>query len=187
VKYDTLNKLESITLKWSHDRGILTNGKAATQGLKLTSEAGELVNNINIGGDVKDDIGDNLVVLTNLANLKGTSLAECGLNELMMYDNEPNEREVVLGYFVNLGNLCDNIGKSKDIKKDIFMYLQSLQQIAFYYEVNLVECWNIAYDDIKDRQGFLNEHGNFIKSTDDNYKQLLMEFEESLKDAEEHN
>lgn len=112
--FNTLDDLELATLQWSHDRGITINGKDTTQGLKLVSEVGELCDNLAKGADVKDDIGDCLVVLTNLAKLRGTSL---------------------------------------------------------------VECWNVAYEDIKDRKGFLNEHGNFIKSTDPKYNQLLMEFE----------
>ena len=104
----TLDKYEELTLQWSSDRGITINGKAETQTLKLMSEAGELCDNIAKGKDIKDDIGDCLVVLTNIAKLKGTTLAEC---------------------------------------------------------------WEVAYNDIKDRKGFLNANGTFIKSTDNNYKQ----------------
>lgn len=109
-----LIEVESKIVKWSHDRGILTNGNAITQCLKLMSELGELADNLAKGKDTKDDIGDCFVVLTNIARLEGTTL---------------------------------------------------------------VECANIAYVDIKDREGFLNANGNFVKSTDPAYKQLLMEFE----------
>lgn len=112
----TLNELQAKTLQWSGDRGILANGKITTQALKLGSEMGELMDNAAKDDleAIKDDIGDCLVVLTNLANLAGTTLEEC---------------------------------------------------------------WEVAYNDIKDRKGFLNANGNFIKSTDKNYKQLLMDFE----------
>lgn len=113
MKYN-LEELHDATVKWSYDRGILTNGKATTQALKLISEVGELADNVIKGNSIKDDIGDCLVVLTNLAKLTNT---------------------------------------------------------------DIVECWNIAYDDIKDRKGFLNAEGTFIKSTDENYEQLKMEFE----------
>ena len=111
----SLIEVEEAIVQWSSDRGILTNGKSITQALKLGSEFGELCDNLAKGRDVRDDIGDMFVVLTNIARLEGT---------------------------------------------------------------NLQECANIAYNDIKDRKGFLNAHGNFIKSTDENYKQLLMNFEE---------
>lgn len=105
-----LIELNEKILKWSDERGILTNGKLSTQALKLVSEVGELCDNVGKSKDIKDDIGDCLVVLTNLAALSGTTLEECG---------------------------------------------------------------NVAYNDIKDRQGFLNANGNFIKSTDAAYTQLL--------------
>lgn len=98
-----LNTLRDLTLAWSSDRGLLKNGKTITQALKLVSEVGELCDNVGKGRSIKDDIGDCLVVLTNLA------------------------------------------------------YLENL---------TLEECWEFAYEEIKDRKGYLNEHGNFIKEGD---------------------
>jgi NTP pyrophosphatase (non-canonical NTP hydrolase) len=112
MKYD-LNTLEEKIVQWSDERGILKNGKSVTQCLKLMSELGELADNLAKGNNCEDDIGDCLVVLTNIARLEGTTLVKCG---------------------------------------------------------------NKAYEDIKDRKGFLNANGNFIKSTDKNYEKLYAEF-----------
>lgn len=96
------DELQQMTEAWSHARGILTNGKAETQFLKLTEELGELAAAMarQQDAEAKDAIGDIIVVLTNLSRLLGT-------------------------------------------------------------DVNT--CWNLAYDEIKDRKGYLNELGNFIK------------------------
>ena len=99
----TLGELDTLTKQWSENRGILTNGKASTQCLKLVSEVGELADNIAKGRDVRDDIGDCLVVLCNLSYLSDTTLQEC---------------------------------------------------------------WNLAYNEIKDRKGYLNANGTFIKEGD---------------------
>jgi len=112
VKQYTLEELNQLTWQWSEDRGINANGKLTTQALKLVSEVGELADNVAKGKDIKDDIGDCMVVLTNLATLHGVTVAEC---------------------------------------------------------------WSHAYNDIKDRKGFLNKQGNFIKSTDEAYEKLLAE------------
>ena len=74
-----LDELQEKTLQWSGVRGILANSKITTQALKLGSEAGELMDNAAKGNleAIKDDIGDCLVVLTNLANLAGATLEEC--------------------------------------------------------------------------------------------------------------
>jgi len=100
----TLTKYEELTIQWAKDRRIIPNATSATQTLKLVSEVGELADNINKGRDVKDDIGDCLVCLTNIAALEGT---------------------------------------------------------------NLTECWAKAYNDIKDRTGYMTPEGCFIKDGDD--------------------
>lgn len=95
--------LEEKILQWAHARGILTNSSPQIQGLKLVSEIGELCDNLAKGRDIRDDIGDAIVVLTIIANMKGTTLEEC---------------------------------------------------------------MEVAYNDIKDRKGYLNSDGIFIKETD---------------------
>jgi hypothetical protein len=68
--------IEKCTL-WSEDKLIFKNGRRETQFLKLMEEMGELASNIAKGRDVRDDIGDCLVVLNNLAVMSGTTLEEC--------------------------------------------------------------------------------------------------------------
>lgn len=100
---ENLTTLRDLTLHWADERGILKQGKVTTQALKLVSEVGELCDNVGKGRSIKDDIGDCLVVLTNLAALSNLTLEQC---------------------------------------------------------------WAHAYNEIKDRKGYLNEHGNFIKEGD---------------------
>jgi NTP pyrophosphatase (non-canonical NTP hydrolase) len=72
-----IDKLISECTAWSEARLILKNGKRETQYLKLMEEMGELASSIAKGRDVRDDIGDCLVVLNNLAVMSGTTLEEC--------------------------------------------------------------------------------------------------------------
>lgn len=72
-----MNRLIKLCSEWSETRGILKHSSVQAQGLKLVSEIGELSDNIAKGRDVKDDIGDCLVVLNNLALMHETTLAEC--------------------------------------------------------------------------------------------------------------
>ena len=76
VKLFTLDELRDKTLQWSEDRGILKNGKVTTQALKMVSETGEMCDNIAKGRSIIDDVGDQLVVLTNIAALAGFTLEE---------------------------------------------------------------------------------------------------------------
>jgi len=72
-----IEKLIADCTQWSEDRLIFKNGRRETQYLKLAEEMGELASSIAKGRDVRDDIGDCLVVLNNLAVMSGTTLEEC--------------------------------------------------------------------------------------------------------------
>jgi NTP pyrophosphatase (non-canonical NTP hydrolase) len=64
---------------WGAMRGLHspTSENAKAQLVKLVEEVGELAGDIARGRDVKDSIGDCLVVLTQLAAVYSTSLQEC--------------------------------------------------------------------------------------------------------------
>ena len=99
-----LNILEELVLQWSHDKGIIKNSSAMSQTLKAVSEIGELADNVNKGRDCRDDIGDVIVCLINIAGINGYTLGEC---------------------------------------------------------------LEIAYNNIKDRKGYMNKNGVFIKEGDE--------------------
>lgn len=75
-----------------------------------------------------------------------------------------------------MGELADNIAKGKDCRDDIGDCFVVLVNIARLVGSDITECAEIAYNDIKDRKGFLNEAGTFIKSTDANYEKLYQKF-----------
>ena len=64
---------------WATEKGIYKSGDARTQYLKLMEEAGELSEAIlkNDEPEVIDAIGDMVVVLTNLAKLRGHNIEDC--------------------------------------------------------------------------------------------------------------
>ena len=64
---------------WANERGLYDGGDPKTQALKLVEEVGETCRAI-LKKDTKeiiDGIGDCVVVLTNLAELSGTSIEKC--------------------------------------------------------------------------------------------------------------
>jgi NTP pyrophosphatase (non-canonical NTP hydrolase) len=64
---------------WATDKGIYDSGDSKTQYVKLMEEAGELAQAIlkKDKPEVKDAIGDMIVVLTNLAHLEGFTVEDC--------------------------------------------------------------------------------------------------------------
>ena len=65
--------------QWAQERGIYDKGNSHTQYVKLMEEAGELAQALlnKDSYEVKDAIGDMVVVLTNLAVLEGMQIENC--------------------------------------------------------------------------------------------------------------
>jgi NTP pyrophosphatase (non-canonical NTP hydrolase) len=64
---------------WGVQKGIIGNGDPKTQLVKLVEETGELAKALlkNDEPEVIDAIGDIVVVLTNLAAIKGYNIEDC--------------------------------------------------------------------------------------------------------------
>jgi phosphoribosyl-ATP pyrophosphohydrolase len=64
---------------WANNKGILSSGNTQTQYIKLMEEAGELAEGLlkKDKPEIKDAIGDMIVVLTNLAALEGMDIEDC--------------------------------------------------------------------------------------------------------------
>ena len=65
--------------EWAEAKGIYANGDSKTQYIKLLEEAGELAQALlkRDEPEIKDAIGDMVVVLTNLAKLEDLNIEDC--------------------------------------------------------------------------------------------------------------
>ena len=72
-----IETLLSLIKAWHRDRGLIDNSTDLAQFAKLIQEVGELSDNICKGKDIKDDIGDIMVVLINIAERNGVTILEC--------------------------------------------------------------------------------------------------------------
>ena len=74
----SFNRFELIR-KWATERGIYDKGNSHTQYVKLMEEAGELAQALlnKDSYEIKDAIGDMVVVLTNLSHLQGFEIEDC--------------------------------------------------------------------------------------------------------------
>ncbi len=154
-----MEELHRLTLRWAEDRQLLTNGKIPTQALKLGSEFGELNFNLANNNPIKDDVGDCLVVCTILSHLQGYNfLDDCMATEPTRY-RTPGVPTAMW----HLGLLQDKVIKGQNYIMEMRNFINQLEGIAATRHTNLEECWAIAYEDIKDRKGYLNEFWNFIK------------------------
>lgn len=63
--------------QWHHARNLIEGATDKDQVCKLIQEVGELSDNVCKQRDVRDDIGDIIVVLINIAERNNITIAEC--------------------------------------------------------------------------------------------------------------
>ena len=73
----TLSLFIDNVVQWHHDRNLIDGSTDKDQTLKLLQELGELSDSVCKGKDIKDDIGDMLVVMLNITTRNGVTLSEC--------------------------------------------------------------------------------------------------------------
>jgi NTP pyrophosphatase (non-canonical NTP hydrolase) len=85
---------------WARKRGILKNSNSKDQYIKLLEEIGELAHGLskNDKAEIKDAIGDCVVVLTNLAALEKLKIEDC-IQSAYEIINKRNGK-MVNGFFV---------------------------------------------------------------------------------------
>lgn len=108
VKQDSISAYFDNFTQWSYERQIIQNGNKLAQGLKLVSEVGELADNLAKGRDIKDDIGDCMVVLNNLAHMTDTPLIDClaqAWNDIKDRKGTMNEH----GVFIKSGDIEEKL------------------------------------------------------------------------------
>ena len=164
----TIKELKTLTDKWAHDRQLDINGKYETQWLKLISEVGELADSVAKAKTPIDDIGDCLVVLSNMELMIRTQKLHYTTIQIdvLIFQVEhymPSEAIELHTYIEGLVYKVAQINEYIHYIDEIRHIIYYLAKIAKYYKLTLAECWTYAYEEIKNRKGYVNKLGNFIK------------------------
>ena len=88
--------------KWFEDRNLIQGSTDKDQILKLMQELGELSDHACKGEDIRDDLGDMLVVMLNIMERQGISMEEC--LETAYNDIKDRKGRMVDGIFVKEGD-----------------------------------------------------------------------------------
>ncbi len=93
---------EKLIGQWHRDRNLIDGSSDKDQYMKLIQEAGELSDSLCKGNDIKDDIGDMMVVLINIMVRNNLTMDEC----LSVAYNDIKDRKgkMVDGVFVKEGD-----------------------------------------------------------------------------------
>ena len=97
-----MEELTNLIVQWHHDRNLIDGSSDKDQVLKLMQELGELSDSVCKGRDVKDDLGDMMVVMLNIMERQGVSMEEC----LSTAYNDIKDRKgrMVDGIFIKEGD-----------------------------------------------------------------------------------
>lgn len=167
---------------WSKERGILDNGKLETQITKFFEEFGEIATGISKNKPelIMDGIGDALVVLVNILELGKDKLSgEMTTAEIIEHGLQLQVDDVAdveehfddNGYPHHLYLHATEIFATAFIRSDagfdqLNWALYRLAKLALYYRLDIRHCFSLAWHEIKDRKGYLNAEGIFVKEAD---------------------
>ena len=98
-----VSQLDQLIRRWHHARNLIEGSTDKDQYMKLIQEAGELSDSICKGNDIRDDIGDMMVVLINIMERNGLSLTEC--LDVAYNDIKDRTGKMVDGVFVKEADL----------------------------------------------------------------------------------
>lgn len=98
-----MEELVTKIAQWHRDRNLIDGSTDKDQYMKLIQEAGELSDSICKGRDIKDDIGDMMVVLINIATRNKLTIAEC--LEVAYNDIKDRKGKMIDGVFVKEADL----------------------------------------------------------------------------------
>lgn len=169
--------LESIgkVKRWAHERNLIEGSDSITQYLKLVSELGELADDINKKQDVRDSVGDCLVVLIILGEqnyVSNSRYIRCFadiVNGDVAYRGEQSPKVYGMWLADAVGRIGKQLSRDRCIDDQIVDCVSHLSAIAdLSGGYTLAHCLEHAYNEIKDRKGVMLD-GVFIKEDDSAY------------------
>ena len=93
---------EQLIGQWHRDRNLIDGSTDKDQYMKLIQEAGELSDSLCKGKDIKDDIGDMMVVLINIMVRNNLPMQEC--LAVAYEDIKDRKGKMIDGVFVKEGD-----------------------------------------------------------------------------------
>lgn len=160
-----MNTLDRVK-QWFIDRDLENGGRLDKQSLKLSEEFGELCAGYLKKNEqlTKDSIGDCAVVIVGLALLIKVDVQE-------IFEEAFSDEYYVIECLVFLNRAISNIQLSNGFtNKDIYIVdltrsIYWLKSISYALGYSFEECFELAYQEIKDRKGRWID-GSFVKEED---------------------
>ena len=163
---DKIEELTELTRQWFIDRDI-TKGDIFKQTLKLFEELGELCAGYAKQKEqlTKDSIGDCAVVVVGLA-----MMIELDPVEIMIKAVEARKGDVKDCFELMIENASEfQFTRKHEVKTtakfNLYRIISYLKAIAHKLGYDFADCFELAYNEIKDRKGKWID-GTFVKEED---------------------
>ena len=160
-----MTTLEKVK-QWFIDRDLENGGRLDKQALKLSEEFGELCAGYLKKNEqlTKDSIGDCAVVIVGLALLIKADVQE--IFEGLKHVEEVDEMKCFRGLNLNICTILSYSVRYDGIfRYDLIFAVEYLKSISNILGYDFEECFELAYNEIKDRKGRWID-GTFVKEED---------------------
>ena len=108
----TISNLISKIMKWHEDRNLIEGSTDKDQVLKLQQELGELSDSVCKQKDMKDDLGDMMVIMLNIMRRNNLTMEEC--LETAYMDIKDRKGKMIDGIFVKFEEKSFNMDEGDE-------------------------------------------------------------------------
>lgn len=161
------NELVTLTKKWFTDRDLEHGGRLDKQSLKLSEEFGELCAGYLKQNEklTKDSIGDCAVVIVGLAMLIKEDAHSIFEESDNIRRKDAMECFKLLNANISEFQLSQELASKEMCKHNLVRAVAYLKSISKALDYDFTDCFELAYNEIKDRKGKWID-GSFVKEED---------------------
>lgn len=161
-----MNTIDKVK-QWFIDRDLENGGRLDKQSLKLSEEFGELCAGYLKKNEklTKDSIGDCAVVIVGLA-----LLIKEDVNQIFEESDKIRKKDVLACFNLLNANISEfqlsqNLASKEMCRHNLVRSIGYLKSISNALGYDFEECFELAYQEIKDRKGRWID-GSFVKEED---------------------
>jgi DNA-binding protein len=160
-------ELVTLTKKWFIDRDLENGGRLDKQALKLSEEFGELCAGYLKQNEklTKDSIGDCAVVIVGLALLIKENVHSIFEESDNIRRKDAMECFKLLNANISEFQLSQDLASKEMCRHNLVRAMAYLKSISKVLGYDFADCFEVAYNEIKDRKGKWID-GTFVKEED---------------------
>lgn len=149
------NELVTLTKKWFTDRDLENGGRLDKQSLKLSEEFGELCAGYLKRNEklTKDSIGDCAVVIVGLALLIKEDVHGIFEESDNLRRKDVMECFKLLNANISEFQLSQDLASTEMCRNNLVRAVAYLKSISKALDYDFTDCFEMAYNEIKDRKG----------------------------------